>query len=71
MNENSLCNKLTLSQLEGSRKKERPKFKWVDDVSHDLKTLKVTVYWKKAQDRDKVEGCYQGGQGSQRAIEPE
>jgi hypothetical protein len=26
--------------------------RWLDDVLQDLKTLKVTAWWKKAQDRD-------------------
>jgi hypothetical protein len=52
MEESSLCKKLTFSQLEGCRKKGRPKLRWLDDVLQDLKTLKVTAWWKKAQDRD-------------------
>jgi hypothetical protein len=30
----------------------RPKLRWLDDVLEDLKILKVTAWWKKAQDRD-------------------
>jgi hypothetical protein len=52
MNESLLCRKLTFSQLEGSRKKGISKLRWLDDVPQDLKTLKVTAWWKKAQDRD-------------------
>jgi hypothetical protein len=52
MEKSSLCKKLTFSQLEGCRKKGRPKLRWLDDVLQDLKTLKVTAWWKKAQDRD-------------------
>jgi hypothetical protein len=52
MEESSLCKKLTFSQLEGRRKKGRPKLRWLDDVLQDLKTLKVAAWWKKAQDRD-------------------
>jgi hypothetical protein len=39
-------------QLEGSRKKGRPKLRWLDDVLEDLKILKVTAWWKKAQESD-------------------
>jgi hypothetical protein len=53
MEESSLCKKLTFSHLEGCRKKGRPKLRWLGDVLQDLKTLKVTVWWKKAQDRDR------------------
>jgi hypothetical protein len=51
MEESSLCKKLT-SHLEGCRKKGRPKLRWLGDVLQDLKTLNVTAWWKKAQDRD-------------------
>jgi hypothetical protein len=30
---------LTFSQLEGSRKKGKPKLRWLDDVLQDLKIL--------------------------------
>jgi hypothetical protein len=47
-----LCRKLTFSELEGSRKKGRPKLRWLDEVPQYLKILKVTTWWKKAQHRD-------------------
>jgi hypothetical protein len=43
---------ITFTQLEGSRQKGRPKLRWLDAVLQDLKVLKVTAWWKKAQDRD-------------------
>jgi hypothetical protein len=46
------CRILTFSQLEGSRKEGKPKLWWLDYVLQDLKTLKVTAWWTKAQDRD-------------------
>jgi hypothetical protein len=52
MYESSLYKKLIFSQLEGSRKKGRPKLRWLDDVLQNLKILKVTAWWEKAQDRD-------------------
>jgi hypothetical protein len=52
MDEISLCKKLTFCQLEGSIKKVRPGLRWLDDVLQDLKMLKVTAWWKRAQDRD-------------------
>jgi hypothetical protein len=33
------CKKLSFSQLDGSRKKGRPKSRWLDDVLQDLKIL--------------------------------
>jgi hypothetical protein len=67
MDESLLCRKLTFSQLESSRIKGKPKLRWLDNVLQDLKILKVTAWWKKAQ----LEGCYQGAQGSQRAVAPD
>jgi hypothetical protein len=48
MEENSPCKKVTFSQPEGSRKKGRPKLRWLDSVLKDVKTLKVEAWWKKA-----------------------
>jgi hypothetical protein len=38
-------------QPEGSRKKGRPKLRWLDSVRKDVKLLKVEAWWKKALDR--------------------
>jgi hypothetical protein len=47
MEDNAPCKKITFSQTEGSRKKGRPKLRWLHSVLKDLKMLTVT-----AQDRD-------------------
>jgi hypothetical protein len=47
MEGNAPCKKITFSQPEGSRKKGRPKLRWIDSVLKDLKILSVTT-----QDRD-------------------
>jgi hypothetical protein len=52
MEDNAPCKKITFSQPEGSRKKGRPKLRWLDSVLKDLKILKVTACWRTAQDRD-------------------
>jgi hypothetical protein len=48
MEENSPCKKITFSQPEGSRKKRRPKLRWLDSVLKDVKLWKVETWWKKA-----------------------
>jgi hypothetical protein len=50
MEENSPCKKITFSQPEGSRKKGRPKLRWLDSVLKDVKLMKVETWWKKALD---------------------
>jgi hypothetical protein len=39
-----LCKKLTFSSLDLSRKKGRPKLRWLDDVLKDFNILKVTAW---------------------------
>jgi hypothetical protein len=51
MEENSPCKKIT-SQPEGSRKKGRPKLRWLDSVLKDVKILQVEAWWNKALDRN-------------------
>jgi hypothetical protein len=43
MEDNATCKKVTFSQPEGSRKKGRPKLRWLDSVLKDLKMLTVTA----------------------------
>jgi hypothetical protein len=50
--EDKPCKKITFSQPEGSRKKARPKVRWLHSVLKDLKILTVTAWWRTAQDRD-------------------
>jgi hypothetical protein len=52
MEDNVPCTKITFSQLEGSRKKGRPRLGWLDLVLRDHKTLEVNAWWNKARDRD-------------------
>jgi hypothetical protein len=52
MEENSPCKKITFLQPEGSRKKGRPKLRWLDSVLKDIKLLEVETWWKKARDRN-------------------
>jgi hypothetical protein len=45
-----ILQKIIFSQPEGSRKKGRPKLRWLDSVLKDVKLLKVETWWKKARD---------------------
>jgi hypothetical protein len=52
MEKNLSCKQITFSQPEGSRKKGRPKLRWLDSVLNDVKLLKVETWWKKARDKN-------------------
>jgi hypothetical protein len=52
MDNNVPCIKIIFSQPEGSRRKGRPRLRWLDSVLKDLKTLEVNAWWKKALDTD-------------------
>jgi hypothetical protein len=52
MDESLLCRKLTFSRPEGSRKKGRPKLRWLNEVLQDLRILILIASSKTAQDRD-------------------
>ena len=51
MEDNVPCRKITFSQSEGCRKKDRPRLRWLDLVLKGLKTLEVNTWWNKARDR--------------------
>jgi hypothetical protein len=43
--------KIFESKLEGSRRKERPRLRWLEDIEKDLWEMKVKRWWQKADDR--------------------
>jgi hypothetical protein len=48
MEDNAPCRKIKFSQPECSRKKGRPRLRWLDSILKDVTTLEVTAWWKKA-----------------------
>jgi hypothetical protein len=51
MEENLPCKKISFSQPEGSRKKGRPKLRWLDSLKRS-KVMKVEIRWRKTRDRN-------------------
>jgi hypothetical protein len=51
MDDERMVKKVFLGNPEG-RKPERPRLRWLDCVEDDLKTLGVTRWRKKAEDRE-------------------
>ncbi|PSN57033.1 hypothetical protein C0J52_01700 [Blattella germanica] len=47
------CRKVTLTKIDGKRKVGRPPKRWMDSVEHDLKTVGVYGWRRKAEDRIK------------------
>lgn len=45
------CRKVTLTKIDGKRKVGRPPIRWMDSVEHDLKTVGVYGWRRKAEDR--------------------
>ena len=45
--------KLTLLRPEGSRRADRPKLRWLDEVEEDLRTLGIRDWRRRALDRDR------------------
>ncbi|PSN52332.1 hypothetical protein C0J52_11424, partial [Blattella germanica] len=43
--------KVTLTKIDGKRKVGRPPIRWMDSVEHDLKTVGVYGWRRKAKDR--------------------
>jgi len=51
MNQRRTVKKTFESKLEGSRRKERPRLRWLEDVEKYLWEMKVKRQWQKAVDR--------------------
>jgi hypothetical protein len=51
MSDDRTVDKLFLGKPDGRREAERPKFRWLDSIENDLKSMVVKSWRKKAEDR--------------------
>ena len=57
-------------ELEGTRRRGRPRKRWKEEVERDLQVLGVRRWRELVADRKKTEGHYSTGQSPQLAVVP-
>jgi hypothetical protein len=70
MEEDRMPKKIFNQQLEGTRRRGRPRKRWKEQVEGDLQVLGVRRWREIVTDRNKWKDIVQTGQGSQRALVP-
>jgi len=62
--------KIFIQELEGTRRRGRPKKRWKEKVERDLQVLEVRRWRELVADRKKMEGQCSTGQSPQWALVP-
>jgi hypothetical protein len=70
MEEDRMPKKIFTQELEGTRRRGRPKKEGREEVERDLQVLEVRRWREFVTDRDKMEGHFSTGQSPQRAVMP-
>jgi len=70
MEEDRMPKKIFTQELEGTRRRGRPKKIWKDEVERDLNVLGVRRWRELVADRKKMEGYCSTGQSPQWAVVP-
>jgi hypothetical protein len=70
MEEDRMPKKIFTQELEGTRRRERPRKRWKEEVERDLQVLGVRRWRESVSDRKKLEGYFSTGQSPQRAVLP-
>jgi hypothetical protein len=70
MEEDRMFKKIFTQELEGTKRRGRPRKGWREEVERDLQVLGVRRWRELATDRDKIEGYCSTGQSPQRAVAP-
>ena len=70
MEEDRMPKKIFTQELEGTRRRGRPRKRWKEEVERDLQVLRVRGRRELVADRKKMEGHCSTGQSPQRAVVP-
>jgi hypothetical protein len=68
MEEDRMPKKIFTQELEGTRRRGRPRKRWKEKVERDLQVLGVRRWIELVTDRKKMEGYCSTGQSPQRAV---
>jgi hypothetical protein len=68
MEEDRMPKMIFSQELEGPRRRGRPRKRWKEEVERDLHVLGVRRRRELATDRKKMAGCCSTGQSPQRAV---
>jgi hypothetical protein len=70
MEEDRMPQKIFTQELEGTRRRGRPRKRWKEEAERDLQVLGVRRWRELVTDRKKMEGYCSTGQSPQRAVVP-
>jgi hypothetical protein len=70
MEEDRLPKKIFTQELEGTRRRGRPRKRWKEELERDLQVLGVRRWRELVTGRKKIEGYCSTGQSPQRAVVP-
>ena len=70
MQDNAMNKKMLYGKLYATRRRGRPRRRWLDDVSTDLRKMGVNEWRDRARKRKSLEAYCRGGQGPPRAVAP-
>jgi hypothetical protein len=65
-----MSKKIFTQELEGTRRRRRPRKRWKEEVERDIQVLEVRRWRELVTDRKTIEGYCSTGQSSQRAVVP-
>jgi len=70
MEEDRMTKKIFIQELEGTRRRGRPRKRWKEELERDLQVLGVRRWREFVADGEKMEGHFSTGQSPQWAVVP-